>query len=77
MANRAELNQFLEKAFHLIDYNDLMDLANKHQITLAPINNLKDVFEIPAAKELILEEKMTNSHVSKRVKTTVFKLLSE
>ncbi|MEO0895567.1 MAG: CaiB/BaiF CoA-transferase family protein [Bacteroidota bacterium] len=74
LANRPALNHYLEKAFSLIDYSALNKEANKRAITLAPINSLKEVFDDPLAKELILTQEEEDGSLSKRVKTVIFKI---
>jgi len=41
-------------------------------VPLAPIRNLAQLFEMPAAQALILEEELPDGKISKRVKTAVF-----
>lgn len=74
VANRPALNTYLEQAFSQISLNKLLEVCRQASVTIAPVNNLQEVFEIPAAKALILEEKAPDGSTSKRVKTTIFKI---
>jgi crotonobetainyl-CoA:carnitine CoA-transferase CaiB-like acyl-CoA transferase len=73
LKNRATLNEHLSRAFQQFLAADILDLCHEKQVPIAPIRNMKQVFELPAAKDLILEEKKEGK-VSKRVKTAVFKI---
>ena len=72
LQHRTTLNEFLAKGFQQFTATQLFDLFKKWQVPAAPINNLQEVFAMPAAKELILEEQMDNGAISKRVRTVVF-----
>ena len=74
LEHRPALNALLEKAFQAIAFDTLWQHCQQHQVTIAPVNDLKTVFELPAAKALILEETLPDGTVSKRVKTVVFKI---
>lgn len=74
LQHRKALNEFLAKGFQQFTATQLFDLFNQWQVPAAPINNLQDVFRIPAAKELVLEEELDNGEISKRVRTVVFNL---
>ncbi len=74
LANRAALNTHLAKAFRVIDFNALHKKSKAFKVTLAPVNNLEEVFALPAAQALILKEQHEDGTQSKRVKTVVFQL---
>ena len=74
LTNRPALNEYLAKAFSEIHYEKLKQLCEKNGVTIAPVNNMEEVFNLPNAKELILEETHEDGSVSKRVRTAVFKI---
>ena len=74
LENRTALSDQLAAGFKKFEAFDLLDKCKKQQVPVAPIQDMKGVFEDPAARELILEEKMPDGSISKRVQTAVFKL---
>ena len=74
LANRTLLNQHLELGFAQLDWATLQDRSHTHGVTLAPVNNLEAVFNLPSAQDLILEEQKDDQSHSKRVRTVVFRL---
>ena len=74
LQNRDALAEGLQAAFRHFDAVEILDNCHALQVPIAPIRNLKEVFELPAAQDLILEEKTAEGKTSKRVKSVVFKL---
>ena len=74
LSNRVALNEILEKAFLEVSYDILLERCRSLKVTIAPINNLQELFEMREAQDLILEETLPDGTISKRVKTTVFKM---
>ncbi len=74
LSNRAALNTILAKAFLQLPYDILLQRAQSLRVTIAPINNLQELFNRPEAQDLILTETSPDGTISKRVKTTVFKM---
>ncbi|MEZ4962012.1 MAG: CaiB/BaiF CoA-transferase family protein [Saprospiraceae bacterium] len=74
LANRAALNEKLSPAFREMIVDEILASCQKLQVPVAPIRNLKEVFNLPAAKELILEETNTDGTISLRVRTAVFEI---
>jgi crotonobetainyl-CoA:carnitine CoA-transferase CaiB-like acyl-CoA transferase len=72
LSNRAVLNEKLTPAFQKMKADEILERCHELQVPVAPIRNLQEVFEIPAAKKLILEESLPGGKVSKRVRTAVF-----
>jgi crotonobetainyl-CoA:carnitine CoA-transferase CaiB-like acyl-CoA transferase len=72
--NRAELKRLLQLEFSKFEQNDLMEAFKSNGVPAGRILNMKEVFEQPKAKQLILEEKMDDNTVSQRVKTVVFEI---
>jgi crotonobetainyl-CoA:carnitine CoA-transferase CaiB-like acyl-CoA transferase len=74
LQHRNILNEVLQTAFKQYFFEELQHLCIKNQVTIAPINDLKTVFEMPEAQRLILEKKLADGTVQKCVKTAVFKI---
>ena len=74
LSNRGALNAILEKAFLDLSYDILLERCRSLKVTIAPINNLQELFQMPEAQDLILEETLPDGTISRRVKTTVFKM---
>ncbi len=71
---RQALAEALAPAFRQMDADEILALCQSQQVPIAPIRNLQEVFELPAAKDLILEETHPDGRVSRRVKTAVFEI---
>ncbi len=74
LSNRASLNSFLAQAFLQIPYDILLKRCHSLQVTIAPINNLQELFSMQEAQDLVLTETLPDGTISKRVKTTIFKM---
>ena len=74
LENRPALRTILQNALHHFTTDEILLRCKKMQVPIAPIHNMKEVFEIPAAQNLIIEEKMEDGTVSKRVRTVVFRI---
>ncbi len=74
LSNRAVLNEKLMPAFQKMTAEKILERCHELQVPVAPIRNLEEVFEIPAAKNLILEEPLPDGGVSRRVRTAVFEI---
>ncbi|MFK8009546.1 MAG: CaiB/BaiF CoA transferase family protein [Saprospiraceae bacterium] len=70
--NRKELADELKKAIILFDRKTLLDLLKKEGVPAGSIRNIKEVFEIDQAKDMILEETLEDGSKTKRVKTVAF-----
>ena len=74
LQNRATLNTYLAEAFRLLDATEILMRCQQKGVPIAPIRNLQELFALPQAQQLILEEKLPEGGVSKRVKTAIFKI---
>jgi crotonobetainyl-CoA:carnitine CoA-transferase CaiB-like acyl-CoA transferase len=72
--NRAELKTILQQSIVQFNQNELMDAFQKEGVPAGRIRNMKEVFELPKAQNLILEETMADGSISRRVKTIVFEI---
>ncbi len=73
VVHRQKLNQLLKKAIQKFESQTLFQQLETQKIPHAPILNMKEVFEQPLAKRMILEEKNENQ-LTKRVKTVAFQV---
>ncbi|MCU0347097.1 MAG: CoA transferase [Saprospiraceae bacterium] len=74
LENRDELASQLQAAFRCFTAEVILERCQAAQVPVAPIRNLQEVFKLPAAQDLVLEEKTEAGGVSKRVRTAVFKV---
>lgn len=74
VVNRVLLKEELTPYFKMRNRNELMDKFLAINIPVGAINNLEDVFENEAAKDLVLYENIEGIE-TKRVKTAVFKFI--
>jgi len=72
--HRDELNLVLEKAIKRFDRKSLLSFLKKSKVPAGSIRNMKEVFELEQAKNMILEETLENGAETKRVKTVAFDL---
>ena len=74
LTHRKELIEVLKQAFNKHTIDEIIQACQSQQITVAPINDMRTLFDIPAAKDLILETVLPNGEIAKSVQTTVFKM---
>lgn len=74
LEHRDALAEKLWAAFRRFPSEMILEKCHAVQVPVAPIRNLQEVFELPAARDLVLEEKMEDGSVSQRVRTVVFNL---
>ena len=72
--NREKLNALLEQRIVQMGLNDAISQLRSAGVPAARIRDLKSVFEMPAAQAMVLEEKMVDGMLTKRVKTIAFKI---
>lgn len=73
LENRASLVSQLQEGFQQFEKEELLQRFERAKVPVSPIRNLKEVFKIPTAEDLILEEELEDGTVSKRVRTAIFK----
>ena len=71
--NREALKLVLKDAIAKFNRKFLNDLFEKNGVPAGNVNNMKEVFELPYAKDLTLEEHQSDGGATKRVKTVAFK----
>ncbi len=72
--HRAELKVILQENIALFEQATLIQAFRTEGVPAGSIRNMQEVFEQENAKKLILEEKMPDGTLSKRVKTVVFEI---
>ena len=72
--NRKQLKDELKQLILNFNRKDLNDLFEKNGVPAGNINNMREVFEIPLSKSMILEERKEDGNLSKRVRTVSFKV---
>jgi crotonobetainyl-CoA:carnitine CoA-transferase CaiB-like acyl-CoA transferase len=70
--NREQLKAELSKLIVLFYRKHLNEIFENKGVPAGNINNMKEVFELPESKNMILEEKMHDGKMSKRVRTVAF-----
>ncbi len=70
--NRKELAEYLEDKINKKDSKSLEKDFSELRVPYGRIRNMKEVFENPLAKKMILEEEMQDGNISKRVSTIAF-----
>ena len=76
VANRDALRITLQKAIETIDREPFMKLLRKHFVPAGSIRNMKEVFEQPLARKMVLRDKMKNGAESQCVRTIAFDMKS-
>lgn len=72
--HREQLNKFLSEQISKLNLQDAIDLLRKAAVPAARIRDMKSVFEMPAAQQMILEAKTEDGTTTKRLKTIAFKI---
>ncbi|MDO8368438.1 MAG: CoA transferase [Saprospiraceae bacterium] len=75
--NREQLIRLLQARISTMTLNDLMTQLHASRVPAARIRDMKSVFELPAAQDMVLEEKMADGTRTKRVKTIAFRIDSQ
>ena len=71
---RDQLAEHLAKGFSKFQAEELLRVCQLKQVPIAPIRDMQEVFAVPAAQDLVLEETAEDGTVSRRVQTAVFKI---
>jgi crotonobetainyl-CoA:carnitine CoA-transferase CaiB-like acyl-CoA transferase len=74
LLHRPALNDALGAAFKRYTAADLLQKGLEREVPVAPVRNLQEVFELPEARSMMLEEIHPDGSFSRRVKTVVFKI---
>lgn len=72
--HRTRLNGILQSVFWQRDLNAWMNLLKEQQVPVARIRDMRAVFELAAAREMILEETLPDGTLTRRVRTNAFKI---
>lgn len=72
--NREALNELLSERLKQVPMRETLDRLHLAGVPAASIRNMASVFEMPAAKAMLLEETLADGTPTLRVKTVAFKL---
>lgn len=72
--NRAALNTLLSEKISVWESSLLLQNLEKQGVPSASIRNMQQVFELPSAQSMILEETWPDGTLSQRVKTVAFEI---
>ena len=72
--NRPQLVEILRGCIKGYKQDNLLEILRAAQIPAGGIRNMQEVFETAAAQNMILTEPLTETAVTKRVKTVAFKI---
>jgi crotonobetainyl-CoA:carnitine CoA-transferase CaiB-like acyl-CoA transferase len=70
--NREELNAKIQELIGEIDRDSLLDLLDKKNVPAGGVYNMKEVFELPEAKELVMESETGSGMKIKGLRTVAF-----
>jgi crotonobetainyl-CoA:carnitine CoA-transferase CaiB-like acyl-CoA transferase len=71
---RDQLAEQLARGVSRFQADELLKICRERQVPIAPIRDMQEVFAMPAAQDLVLEETAEDGTVSKRVRTAVFRI---
>jgi crotonobetainyl-CoA:carnitine CoA-transferase CaiB-like acyl-CoA transferase len=72
--NRSVLRDVLQDAIRNWDCAALLERLEAMEVPAAPIRNMKEVFELPQAREMILEGELAGGTRSRTVRTVAFSI---
>lgn len=72
--NREALNAHLESAIRQFTLDEIIDKLQEAKVPAARIRDMASVFQLPAAKAMILEESLESGEKTRRMKTIAFKI---
>jgi crotonobetainyl-CoA:carnitine CoA-transferase CaiB-like acyl-CoA transferase len=72
--HRIILVEFLRPGFNTLLRDELMAAFHEKGVPAGRVRNMKEVFEIPKAQKMILEEQKTDGTLCRSVKTVAFEL---
>ncbi len=72
--HRKILQEILAPLILQFNRSDLLQRLEENQVPAGAIRNMQEVFELPIAQNMLLEEKTTTGQLTKRVKTVTFQL---
>ena len=75
--HRKLLIKILAPIFQKNRSNEILKILKNNNVPAAGVNNMQEVFELPLARNMILEETLPDNTISKRAKTVVFTIDGE
>ncbi len=73
--NREALNDYLGSIFRQLDFQAIIQTLHEYGIPFGQVRTLPEVFELPLAQAMILEDEVPEYGKAKRVKTVAFKMM--
>jgi crotonobetainyl-CoA:carnitine CoA-transferase CaiB-like acyl-CoA transferase len=70
--NRIELKEKLQDLIGLIDRDPFLEALDKKSVPAGGVYNMQEVFELPEAKELVMESTMSSGNTIKGLRTVAF-----
>jgi len=70
--HRKELLNILAPLFAKLNSKDILKKLKHNNVPVASVNNIQEVFDLPLARNMILEETLQDGTVSRCAKTVVF-----
>jgi len=74
--NRTKLSEFLSLSIRNFEAEELEKIFLEKDVPYGRVRNMQEVFELPEAQAMILEEKMPDGEISQRVKTVAFDIIT-
>ena len=74
LTHRPALNAYLSDAISKVDYADFKKVCDQSKVTIAPVNDMEAVFNMPEAQKLVLTETLADGREVKCVRTAVFQI---
>ncbi|TNE60441.1 MAG: CoA transferase [Bacteroidetes bacterium] len=74
LQNREALNKQLQAVFAKAEQDHWLRLLQDNQVPVAQIRSMPEVFELPAAQAMILEDRLPDGRILRRVRTNAFKI---
>ncbi|MCH2044444.1 MAG: CoA transferase [Saprospiraceae bacterium] len=72
--NRLALQTALQTAFSALKAEDILNQCHEQAVPIATIRDMKAVFELRQAQNLVLKEQLTPEFETKRVRTAIFRI---
>ncbi len=72
--NRRALSRLLKPAFGRFSRQEWMEIFRKNSIPAGSIRNMEEVFELPLAKAMWLDDQLADGAVGRRVRSVAFKI---
>ena len=72
VSNRVEINGIIQELIGKVDRDPLLEALDKKSVPAGGVYNMQEVFELPEAKELVMESKTSSGMRIKGLRTVAF-----